>query len=197
MQQRRNIETAWNHQPHQKNNGKTFQQNHWGPKEDGWWSLVVVDELSRYPEIVVVSNTNAEENIEAFNNIFARHGCFQRLKTDNGPPFNGKENHLFERYFKWAAIEHNPVKSAGDPEANGLAEVFMKLCKKALLTALIERNNHRAEIKEALKLYRATTDQSMEFTPAKVLFRRTFPTLLTQLPQPAHREDVDKARNKD
>ena len=78
-----------------------------------------------------------------------------------------------------------------------MAEVFMKLCKKALFTPLIERNNHRAEIKEALKLYRATTDQSMEFTPAKVLFRRTYPILLPQLPQPAHQEDADKVRNKD
>ena len=196
MQQRRNIETAWNHQLHQKNNWKTFQQNHWGPKEDGWWFIVVVDELSRYPEIVVVSSTNAKENIEAFNNIFARHGCCQRLKTDNGPPFNGKENHLFERYFKWAVIEHDLVKLADDPEANDLAKVFMKLWKKALLTPPIERNNDSAEIKEALKLYRTTIGPSMEFAPAKVLFIRTFPILLPQLPQPANREDVDKARNK-
>ena len=48
--------------------------DHWGPTSDGKYLLVIVDELTRYPEMVAVSSTSADANIEAFDNIFTQHG---------------------------------------------------------------------------------------------------------------------------
>ena len=69
--------------------------DHWRPTSDGIFLLVVIDELIRYPE--VVKGTGAEHNIQAFDDfddIFARHGYYEWLKTDNAAqPFIGKEHH--------------------------------------------------------------------------------------------------------
>ena len=148
--------------------------DHWGPTADGHYLLVVIDELSRYPEVIVVKGTGAEENIEAFDSIFSRHGYCERLKTDNGPPFNGNENHLLQRYFKWAGIDHQPTLSAEDPEANGLAEAFMKMCRKLWHTAIVERNDPRAELNKMLHLYRSTPHPTTGKPPAELLFGRRF-----------------------
>ena len=78
--------------------------DHWGPTADGKYLLVIVDELSRYPEVAIVNSTSADDNIEAFDSILSRHGFCESLKTDNGPPFNGKESHQLQQYFKWAGI---------------------------------------------------------------------------------------------
>ena len=92
--------------------------------------LVVIDQLSRFPEVIEVRSTSAQANIAAFDSIFSRHGFCKTLTTDNGPPFNGNDSHDLQVYFQWAGIKHNPTMSAEDPEANGLAEAFMKIVKK-------------------------------------------------------------------
>ena len=68
----------------------------------------------------MVSGTGADANIEAFGEVFSRHGFRDTLKTDNGPPLNGMESHLLEQYFCWASIKHTTIVSGEDPESNGL-----------------------------------------------------------------------------
>ena len=41
--------------------------DHWGPTQDGHHILVVIDSLTRYPEVAVVKGTSAEDNIKAFS----------------------------------------------------------------------------------------------------------------------------------
>ena len=150
--------------------------DHWGPLPDGKHLLVVIDEFSRYPEVEVVNGTAAESNIPALDDMFARHGFCKRLKSDGGPPFNGKENHSLQQYFKWAGIDHKTTVSADDPEANGLAEAFMKHCAKIYHTALIERRNPKAELNKHLRIYRATPHPTTGKPPALLLFGRNIQT---------------------
>ena len=150
--------------------------DHWGPLPDGKYLLVVIDELSRYPEVAVVSGTSAEANIPALDEIFSRHGFCNRLKTDGGPPFNGNENHSLQQYFKWAGVRHMTTVSAEDPEANGLAESFMKHCVKIYHTATIERKNPTAELNKHLRIYRATPHPTTGKPPALLLFGRNIKT---------------------
>ena len=153
--------------------------DHWGPLPDGKHLLVVIDELSRYPEVAVVNGTSAHANIPALDNIFARHGFCSRLKTDGGPPFNGNENHSLQQYFQWAGIKHKTTVSAEDPEANGLAESFMKHCVKIYHTATIERKNPEAELNKHLRMYRATPHPTTGKPPALLLFGRNIRTRIT------------------
>ena len=47
--------------------------DHWGRMQDGRYLLVVVDRLTRYPEVEMVIGTSGEDNIAALDSILARH----------------------------------------------------------------------------------------------------------------------------
>ena len=144
--------------------------DHWGPTPEGKHVLLIIDKLSRYPEAKIVSNTSAEPNIEAFDEVFSRHGYPEKLTTDGGPPFNGNEAHQLQKYFKWAGIDHKTTDSADDPEANGLAEAFMKHLTKIWHTALTEGNDPIAEINKHLHMVRATKHPTTGKTPAEMMY---------------------------
>ena len=71
-----------------------------------------MDGLIRYPEVAVVRGTSAEDNIQAFSEVFSRHGIPKRLHSDNGGPFNSKDSHLLQRYLNNMGIKHVTNKSA-------------------------------------------------------------------------------------
>lgn len=174
--------------------------DHWGPLPDGKYLLVVIDEFSKYPEVAVVKGTSAQANIPALDEMFARHGFCRRLKTDGGPPFNGNENHSLQQYFKWAGIKHKTTVSAEDPEANGLAEAFMKHCVKIYHTATIERKNPEAELNKHLRMHRATPHPTTGKPPALLLFGRNIQTRIatSSLFKPEnYQKDIAEAREQE
>ena len=170
--------------------------DHWGPTDDGKYILVVVDETTKYAEAAVVSGTSAEPNIAAFDKIFSTHGYPEKLKTDGGPPFNGNENHELQKYFKWVGIDHKTTVSADDPEANGLAESFMKHILKVWHTARLERNNPTSELNKHMLMYNATPHSSTGFAPSELMFGRK---IRTRLPctRTTNNKSVDLAREND
>ena len=120
--------------------------------------------------MIEVKGTGAEPNIVAFDNIFSRHGYCKTLVTDGGPPFNGKENHALQQYFRWAGIDHTTTQSAEDPESNGLAEAFMKHVQKIWHTCSITKKDPLAEINKRLQMFRATPHPTTGKTPAKLMY---------------------------
>ena len=174
--------------------------DHWGPNPlDGKHILVVIDALTRYPEVVVVRGTSAEDNIHAFSDIFTRHGYPEHLHSDNGPPFNGNDSHLLQQYFKSVDVKHVTNRSALDPEATGLAESFMKHIKKVFHTARIEDSDPYQVINEHLMQFRATPHPTTGKSPAELLFGRKYRTKLPDMRQnPAEtRTDIIEARAQD
>ena len=91
--------------------------------------------------MAIVRGTGADDNIQAFSDIFSRHGIPSRLHSDNGAPFNGKDIHLLQQYLRSMGVSHITNKSAEDPEATGLVEAFMKHLKKIFHTAGVERED--------------------------------------------------------
>lgn len=63
--------------------------------------LIVVDGYSRYPEIKVLRKTESYHIIKSLQEIFARHGYPEELKTDNGTNLASTK---FENYSKSCAI---------------------------------------------------------------------------------------------
>lgn len=172
--------------------------DHWGPTPNHS-VLVMVDHLTKYPEVEVVKGTSAQDNILAMDNIFSRHGFPAVLHTDNGAPFNGGRRHELQEYFKWAGIAHKPNKSAYDPEANGLAESFMKHVKKIWHTATLEQKDPTLEINKHLRVQRATPHPSTGVAPAELLYGRLYKTRLPDMrtDPAASRPDILKARERD
>ena len=163
--------------------------DHWGPTRDNKHLLVMVDVLSRYPEVEVVKGTSSHDNIVAFDNIFCRHGFPDVVYSDNGAPFNGEKQHELQQYFAWAGIKHQPNHSAYDPEANGLAEAFMKHIVKIWHTSLTEHKDPMMEINKHLRVQRATPHISTGKPPAEILFGRKYKSRLPDI-----RPDMAKDR---
>ena len=82
----------------------------------------MVDTYSKFPEIEVVNSTEAKACIPKLDKIFATHGIPSKLKSDNGPPFNGKE---FENYVKTLGIDWKPSTPLW-PQRNANAESIMR-----------------------------------------------------------------------
>ena len=121
----------------------------WGPLPSrGEYLLVMIDMYSRYPEVEIVRSTSADAVVPHIDKVFSTHGFPEQVLTDGGPPFNGTGSHPYYLYIKWGGVDNRPV-APEDPEANGLAENFMKVIKKISQSALVEttgpRHTHQLE----------------------------------------------------
>ena len=173
--------------------------DHWGPTPDGKYLLVVIDLLSRFPEVAVVKGTSAEANIQAFDDIFSRHFPPKLLLTDGGPPFNTGPDHPLQVYFKKLGITHRPTFAAEDPEANGTCEAFMKHLKKVWHTSTTQHRDPILDLNRHLRSFQSTPHPTTGHIPAEILFGRKVNTIMPDLrTDPAEgREDIADARHKD
>jgi hypothetical protein len=173
--------------------------DHWGPTPDGCHVLVVMDLLTRFPEVAVVKGTKAEENIHALDTIFSRHSPPKVFLTDGGPPFNTGPDHPLQKYFSKMGIRHVTTRSAEDPEANGVCESFMKHLKKTWHTALVEHRDPQLELNKHLRAFRATPHPTTGAAPGDLLYSRHFRTKLPDLrvDSAASRADITTARRRD
>ena len=69
-----------------------------GPVQ-GKMLMVVIDAHSKWPEIVVMENTTAEETVSTLRSLFARMGLPDQIVSDNGPQFT------FDIFKKFANCE--------------------------------------------------------------------------------------------
>jgi len=165
----------------------------WGPTPSGEHLLLMIDEYSRYPVVEFVRSTSADAVVPHIDKVFSTHGFPDRVKTDGGPPFNGTGSHGYYQYMKWAGVESRCV-TPEDPEANGLAENFMKNVKKIWHSAIVEKKNPRQELYKFLRNYRSTPHSSTGKSPAEALFNREIKTRLPQIMKPT---DDQAIRDKD
>ena len=62
----------------------------YGPiPRSGQYLLGVIDTYSKFHEVEVVKSTLAKACIPKLDRIFATHGIPRKIRTDNGPPYNG------------------------------------------------------------------------------------------------------------
>lgn len=160
---------------------------------------MVIDLLTRYPEVAVVKGSSAEDNIHAFDDIFARHFPPKLLLSDNGPPFNTGPNHPLQIYFRKIGITHRPTIAAEDPEANGTCESFMKHLQKVWHTSTTQHRDPYMDLNRHLRSFRSTPYPTTGASPAELLLGRKVNTILPDLKSdPAsEREDTVTARSKD
>jgi hypothetical protein len=134
--------------------------------------LIVVDYFSRYVEICPMKkNKTATEVCRVLKSIFSRHGIPERVKSDNGPPFDSGEYLHFAN--EWGfEVRHSSPKY---PQSNGEVERAVQTIKRLL----------KKEKEKALLAYRSTP-LSCGYSPAELLMGRkirttvpTFHKLLT------------------
>ena len=137
-----------------------------GPFPTGEYLLVVIDAYSRFPEVDIISSTSAKVTVPKLERIFATHGVPHILKSDNGPPFPGREVYAF---MKELGTKHKPSIPLS-PQGNGEVESFMKPLEKAICTAVAENKNWKRVIFKFLLNYRATPHSTTGKSPAELSF---------------------------
>merc|ERR1719154_100084 len=103
---------------------------------------MVIDTLSRWPEVAVTSSTSFDKLQPSLERIWALHGRPDTITTDNGPPYSSRD---WSRYAKQVGFEHKPC-SPEHPEANGIAERFMGVIVKTVHAAMAEKKDPKLEI---------------------------------------------------
>ena len=123
-----------------------------GPLHDGYYVLAFLDTFSRFPDVAFVSGTSFNAIINHLELYFSKYGTPRRIRTDNGPPFNGAD---FKHLANKEGFKHIPTTPA-HPQANGIVENFMKNIKKMVDIARFSNRNYRKEVISMLKAKRAT-----------------------------------------
>ena len=75
--------------------------------------LIVVDYLSRYPEVVQLKSTTSASVITALKSIFSRHGVPSVFMSDNGPQFVSQDMKEFAVSYGFSLYsdEQSPLPS--------------------------------------------------------------------------------------
>ena len=147
--------------------------------------LVVIDNYSRFPVVEIITSTSSEAVIQHLDWIFSLFGVPEKVRTDNGPPFNSENFRLFAEYLGFAHRKITPRW----PQVNGEAERFMRVLKKTLRTSTTERRSWKQDLYSFLRNYRATPHATTGVRRARVILNRP---LRTRLPQPQTIADNDQ-----
>ncbi|CAI6354211.1 unnamed protein product [Macrosiphum euphorbiae] len=80
--------------------------------------IVIIDEFSKWPEVIPMTSTTALNTINVMREFFSRYGICQTFVTDNGPQWTSKE---FQIFIKNNCIKHI-LTPPYHPQSNGAAE---------------------------------------------------------------------------
>ena len=89
---------------------------------------VIVDAYSKWPEVLEMPNTTAEETVKQLRSVIARMGIPEQIVSDNGPQFIAE---LFQTFTRTNGIRH-VTGAPYHPATNGLAERLVRSFKQAL-----------------------------------------------------------------
>ena len=129
--------------------------------------MVVICEYSRYPIDIIISSYTAKVVIERLERLFSWFGIPEVVKSDNGPPFTSNE---FKQFAQYLGFKHRLITPYW-PQANGLAEVFMKIINKVVQTAKIEGKPWKLALLKFLRNYRSTPHATTGKAPSVLMFR--------------------------
>lgn len=136
---------------------------------DGKNYLVVIDYLSNYPEMALLSNLSAACVIKHMKSIFSRHGIPQIVYSDNGPAYSCKEFQDFAQEYDFRHVTSSPLYA----QSNGKAEKGVHIVKQLLKKA---QESH-SDPYLALLSYRASPLEH-GMSPAEILMGRRLRTTI-------------------
>ncbi|KAL1264137.1 hypothetical protein QQF64_004492 [Cirrhinus molitorella] len=142
---------------------------------DGKNYLLVIDYLSNYPEIALLTNTSSACVITHIKSIFARHGIPQVVCSDNGPCYSSKEFQDFAVEYDFKHVTSSPLY----PQSNGKAEKGVHIIKQLLKKAASSKGDPYL----ALLNYRASPLEH-GLSPAEILMGRKLRTTLPYVTRP-------------
>ena len=131
-----------------------------GPFHDGYYALAFLDIFTKWPTIFFTTSTSFAAVKKHFDTYFSYHGYPKVIKSDSGPPFNGRE---FQDFLANYGIRHLPVI----PETPWSNEVenFNRLIRKAYDIARLKRWDYKEFMTKMLMVKRATPSPATKVSP--------------------------------
>ena len=129
-------------------------------------------QCTKWPEVVIMSDTTAEKTVDALRAIFATHGLPEQVVSDSGPQFTSQ---VFEQFMKLNGIRHLRC-SPYHPSSNGLAERFVRTFKESMQSSSKDGRSLQQRIADFLLSYRSTPHATTDDSPAFLMFKRQIRT---------------------
>ena len=130
--------------------------------------LLVVDNYSRWPEVILLKKTDASHVTRAMEGIFQTHGIPDSVRSDNGLPFSSAE---FEGFLDYLGIVHLKGIPYG-PQSNGEVERCIKTLLKIMRITTLEGKDWKKALQNFLFQYRTTPHTVTGLSPAGLLMGR-------------------------
>lgn len=132
--------------------------------------LIIVDAFSKWIEVFITKNPNAQFTLDKLYEISCRFGIPDTIVTDNGAQFKNNE---FETFTTKFGIKH-VFTAPGFPATNGQAESAVKVVKKGIRATLGDGSTRdlQSVLNQFLFDYRITPHTSTLDSPAKLLMKR-------------------------
>ena len=131
---------------------------------------IIVDYHSKLWEIDHLKSTTSTSIVLKLKHHLARHGCPDRLISDNGPQFVSAEFRKFAKEWDFQQRTSSPGNSKGNAKVESAVKTAKNLLRKAL--------GARADPFIAILDYRNTPTQGMNTSPVQRLRNRRTHTLL-------------------
>ena len=141
------------------------------------YAIVIIDLLSKWPEVFFVSSVDTESIIKALKTVFAREGLPSQILSDNGPQFTSQTFKLF--------VEENNITHVRSPlyclQTNGVVERFNRTLSEQVEIAKLQKLNIKYYIQDFLQMYRATPHSTTACSPSLLLHGREMQSKITHL----------------
>lgn len=126
--------------------------------------LLIVDYLSKYPEVIFLPTTTSAYVINVLKQVFSRHGIPEEVITGNDVQFTSKMFKEFSEKWDFKHVKTSPYFS----QSNGMVERTVQSIKNILKKANLEGTDPYLVLLE----YRNTPIDSDLPSPAEILFSR-------------------------
>lgn len=130
--------------------------------------LVITDYYSRFLIAKLLKTTDAAHTSRALTEIFTAYDWPEKLKVDNGPPFNSQEFKNWASNFGISISHSIPLW----PRENGQVEENNKGIKRALTAAVVQRKPLKQALEEYITAYNVRMHATTGRTPHSLLFGR-------------------------
>nr|XP_028571635.1 uncharacterized protein K02A2.6-like [Podarcis muralis] len=145
-----------------------------GPLQ-GQTFLIIVDDFSKWLEVVPVSAMNSKVAIWALKWVFTTHGLPDIIVSDNGAQFTSAE---FQKFMADNLIQHD-TSSPFHPSTNGQAERMVRTTKESLTR--IVQGDWNQRLADFLLQQHITPCTATDRSPAELLMNRKLASLLDRL----------------